>query len=459
MSVFLKRGTTWYAKVKDGRGRWVGIPLQGVTTKTGAKALEGEIAAKFRRQRLGLDPLPSDCTETVGQICSAWLNGYLKGHPSYDTSERYVRNHILSASLGATPLAELTAPAVEQFLKTKDATHKPETINAIRGCISRAINFARRQERWSGPNVLENVPLRYVPPRAPAYLTAEEVPRVLAALGPEWRPLFATAVYTGLRKGELLALQKSDVDLAGRRLVVQRSWERETTKGKRKRVDSVPIAEELVPYLAAALAASRDSSELVFPDEGGRMFPRSVRLQAVLRRALKLAGVVKGFKHVCRKHGCGYEVRASDADPRFCETHKARKLCPKPEVRPLRFHDLRHTTASLLLMAGAPLQSVQQIMRHSDPKLTAVRYGHLSSDYLGAEINRLTFSPRPPAPEGQPARVAVGAEADRFGDTLGDSPSERVIEPGTTGGKVGVIPASYLVGASGVEPPTSTVSR
>jgi integrase len=207
------------------------------------------------------------------------------------------------------------------------------------------------------------------------------------------------------------------------------------------------------------MAVSPASSELLFPTEGGGMFPRSTRLQAVLRRALTVAGVVKGFKHVCRKHGCGYSVRAPDATALFCETQTFRKLCPKLEVRALRFHDLRHTTASLLLMAGAPLQSVQQIMRHSDPKLTAVRYGHLSHDYLGAEINRLSFSPPVEAASAEPARVAAGAEDESFGATLGASPSRRRFKGRDPHSETIAIPGGYLVGASGVEPPTSTVSR
>lgn len=82
---------------------------------------------------------------------------------------------------------------------------------------------------------------------APDYLRFQEVPRVLAALSPRWRRLFATAIFTGLRKGELLALRKSDVDLEARLLSVQRSGERETTKGAH--ADVVPIASELVPFL------------------------------------------------------------------------------------------------------------------------------------------------------------------------------------------------------------------
>ncbi|MGC9985920.1 MAG: hypothetical protein ABSF35_20135 [Polyangia bacterium] len=65
------------------------------------------------------------------------------------------------------------------------------------------------------------------------------------------------------------------------------------------------------------------------------------------------------------------------------------KLWPKAKVRPIRFHDLRHTTASLLMMAGANPASVH--LRHSNVKTTTTVYGHLLPDYLRSEIDRLTF--------------------------------------------------------------------
>jgi integrase len=58
------------------------------------------------------------------------------------------------------------------------------------------------------------------------------------------------------------------------------------------------------------------------------------------------------------------------------------KLWPKPVVRPIRFHDLPHTTATLLLRSGVPLVVVQKVLRHRDPKLTEAVYGHLATDYL-----------------------------------------------------------------------------
>ena len=71
-------------------------------------------------------------------------------------------------------------------------------------------------------------------------------------------------------------------------------------------------------------------------------------------------------------------------------THN-RKLWVKAEVRPIRFHDLRHTTASLLMMSGANPGAVQRVLRHSSPAITMSTYAHLQPDYLRAEVNRLDF--------------------------------------------------------------------
>jgi len=97
--------------------------------------------------------------------------------------------------------------------------------------------------------------------------------------------------------------------------------------------------------------------------------------------------------HVCRKKGCGHAESAQDPELRHCPMH-GMKLWPKAKVRPIRFHDLRHTTASLLMMAGANPASVQKILRHSSVKTTTTVYGHLLPGYLRSEIDRLTFDSR-----------------------------------------------------------------
>lgn len=94
------------------------------------------------------------------------------------------------------------------------------------------------------------------------------------------------------------------------------------------------------------------ASELVFPRPDGSMMAEDVSLENVLRVALARAGMVRGYSHVCRKKASGHVQEATDADLRRCPQDNMR-LWPKAIHRRIRFHDLRHTTASLLLMAGA----------------------------------------------------------------------------------------------------------
>jgi Phage integrase family len=74
------------------------------------------------------------------------------------------------------------------------------------------------------------------------------------------------------------------------------------------------------------------------------------------------------------------------------------KLWPRALPHPLRFHDLRHTTATLLLKAGVPLTTVQRILRHSDPALTTEVYGHLDVEDMCKGLDRLDFTAPEPAP-------------------------------------------------------------
>ena len=92
------------------------------------------------------------------------------------------------------------------------------------------------------------------------------------------------------------------------------------------------------------------------------------------------------------------------------------KLWPHGLVRPIRFHHLRHTTASLLMMAGANPAAVQRIMRHSDPRLTTEVYGHLAPGYLRSEIDRLQLTP--PAPKAPRTSALTASDPDLVTNVL-----------------------------------------
>ena len=116
-----------------------------------------------------------------------------------------------------------------------------------------------------------------------------------------------------------------------------------------------------MPFLVFAAATS--VSDWLFPGEGGGMRPPTWKPEKVLQPALKRAGIVDGYTHVCRRKGCGHEEQHQDAELRDGPVH-GMKLWPKARVRHIRFHDLRHTYGSVLLMFGANLVSVQRLLGH-----------------------------------------------------------------------------------------------
>jgi integrase len=177
-------------------------------------------------------------------------------------------------------------------------------------------------------------------------LTLDEARRVLAALEDprwaEWRPLWRTALLSGLRLGELRGLRTCDVELApedalGGWLRVRQQWTRDagkdvlsTPKGRKTR--DVPITPPLARTLRAHL--TQWQHELVFGDAEGRPFS-DWRCRWALRGLMRELGI---------------EV-----------------------ISP---HELRHSFASFALAAGIPLSYVSWILGHSDTKITHATYGH-----------------------------------------------------------------------------------
>src|SRR2546423_3358706 len=279
MAFVIKRGQRWYVRFRNARGKWV-AKVTEAATRTEAKRIGAELERSSERQRLGLEPLtPLNGGGTLDDLLEWWTSTYLCHAPSYKRSVGTIRKHLIGSDLGRSALTAVTSGAIEAFLQSKAGESSPQTLNHLRGYIGRAFGAAKRAGKWPGPNPVAEVRKRKVPRRVPDYLRADEVPAVLAALLPRWRPLFATALYTGLRRGELLGLRKADVDLKNRLLTVGRSFDRDTTKGGH--ADVIPIAKELVPYLEVAIDAS--PSELVFPAQDGSMMPDTVQLQMVLR--------------------------------------------------------------------------------------------------------------------------------------------------------------------------------
>ena len=394
MGSIIRRGDRFIAQWVDGAGKQRQRTLRAGTERTAEKEgrkLLADLEQLADRQRLGLAPLVTAVDLTVGELVGWWWNRVKARLRSHTVHGFLVKN---LAPLWDVPAVELSTDRFSALLDALERELSPESLNKLRARAHQIFKMAAKQGGpWAGrPNPISDVPRRRVVAKLPTFIAAADVPAVLARLEGQDQQVVATAIYTGCRKGEIGGLRKQDVHLDSGEIWLQRCWDGRTTKDGKPAV--IPIHPDLRPYLEAAIDAS--PSELVFPRADGSMHRRDVGWDDALRRAVAAAGIVDGHVHGCRAHRCGYRERRAAAEPlATCPR------CGKPTTwvravpRHLTFKDLRHTTATLLLKAGVPLATVQRILRHSDPKLTAMIYGHLEVEDMRAGLDRLQFGPRP----------------------------------------------------------------
>jgi len=399
MAYVRKKGERWHVYYADARGRWKSTTTTA-RSKTEAKRLAHEIERKIERQRLGLEALAIDSTITLWELCRWWLANRCRPR-SREMETLRLGKHIQGTALGDLFLGDLKKTAIEDRLREMEAAGSaPASINKVRAQLHTIIHRASQEDPpiWVGPNPVELVESRRVPRRVYPVLTPEEVDPVLAHASKNWRGEIATAVFVALRKGEVLGLRRQDVDLRRRLIHVRRSFDNPTTKTDEEA--TIPLPSPLLPYLKDAM--DRAKGELLFPDAKGRMRTKEADPHKVLRRALGRAGIAEGYEHVCRRCKAGKKApctwRHADRAPRKCPACGF-ALWPVPIVRPIRFHDLRHTTATILLAKGVEMHLVQRVLRHAQVSTTVNLYGHMRVEHVRAALEKI--SPSEPPTGGQ----------------------------------------------------------
>jgi integrase len=332
---------------------------------------------KAEEQRMKAPGSTDTASWSVAELMRWWLTNYSAQTLSHSKTVASVRKHLLTGPLSEIRLRDVTSGPIVEFLQEKSKSLAPQTVNHLRKFLVQAFAAAVEAKRWH-ENPAREAKRRKVPKRkSHNYLRTDEVGLVFAALDARWRSLFLVSVCLGLRRGEALGLLKRHVDLARKEITVERSWENERTKGDHTEV--LPIPDALVPWVKQAMDAS--PSTLVFPGPKGGMMSKSIRLPKMLRGALARAGITTGFEHRCRRHGCDHKETAMDGELRRCPVD-GRKLWPVAQVRKITWHDLRHSTATLLKVAGVHLVDAQQILRHADPRTTQAVYTHVDTEAL-----------------------------------------------------------------------------
>jgi integrase len=253
--------------------------------------------------------------------------------PSEVEAKRSILDVHLIPAFGKRRLDEIGMREVERYKsrKLKDGL-APKTVNNHLTVLRRLLSLAAE---WEFIEAVPTVKWLKAPKPDFDFLEFVEADRLVNAADSEWRVMILTAIRTGLRQGELLALRWQDLDLVAGRLMVRRSkWRGFVGTPKSGRVREVPLSDQLL----VALKGHRHlKGELVFCGPKGEML-RKEQCKCPLRRA-------------CRKAG----------------------------LREVGWHVLRHTFASHLVMRGAPLKAVQELLGHSTIEMT-MRYAHVSPD-------------------------------------------------------------------------------
>jgi integrase len=151
------------------------------TTKTEARRLAADLERQAERARFGLEPLPSESTLTLGQLCTWWLDERCP-EASVAIETQRLGKHVLRTALGALPLRLATTAAIESRLRQMEREGLgPSSLNGLRTTLHTVYTRARKAGLWTGANLTADVERRRVPRKVPAPLRANEVPLLLAA--------------------------------------------------------------------------------------------------------------------------------------------------------------------------------------------------------------------------------------------------------------------------------------
>lgn len=311
---------------------------------------------------------------TVGEYMEKWLQTHAEQNLRPSTYRSYrmqVSNHIIPI-LGAIPLEKLTPMHLQEFYRLmlksgrKDGTGglSARTITYLHRIMHEALKHAAQWQL-----VLRNVADAAVPPRYKkwemAILSREEALALLDQIR-EHRDyhLIFTAIYTGMRKGELLGLKWADVDLGLKVIRVNQQLQHFTGQGYIFTPPKTDKSRRQIPMGAALV----------------EVFKEHKREQA--QNKLMLGQDYHDMDLVfCLSNGNPQDT--SNLNRRF---NRIMQQFGRPEIR---FHDLRHTCATLFMAAGVDAKKVQEILGHESIRTTLDVYGHVLPSMQREAVDRM----------------------------------------------------------------------
>jgi len=371
MATRQKRGQGEGSIYKRNDGRWAAstppvyengkLIRKTVYGKTRSE-VQGKLTDLMHKLKQGI-PLGDD-RQTTGQFLQSWLNEVVKPSvkpKTYQTYSDLVRLH-LGPALGKRPLTKLSPQDVQRFLNSKNESKlSARTVQHLRATLSNALNTALKwglvsrnvAELVDSPKAVRPDIKFMMPKEAKAFLQKAKKDRLGV--------LFTIALSMGLRRGEALGLRWEDVDFDKRIIRVRYALQR--------------INSKLVLTELKTKTSRRDLPMIDLVYNGLKAHrKRQLKEKLALGQYWKDSGLVFTTS------------LGTPISPRNL-VRKYHALLKSAELERRRFHDLRHSCASLLIMQGVPLKTVSDLLGHSGITITANFYAHLAMETWREAMN------------------------------------------------------------------------
>ncbi len=301
-----------------------------------------------------------------GAFADKWLDEYARPRVkqrTYNNYENIINCHLRPAFKGGT-VSKINAGDIRSFLADIAKTRSPKTVNNILVLMKTLFKHAKE---WGHTKINPAADIKKFKEehREMDYLNPSEINLLLNNADEPYRTLFMTAVMTGMRRSEVLALQWGDIDWNSNTIHVRRSLysTKSTLKGGGWQ------------FVAPKSARSK----------------RAIVMSANLKKALEIHKIVSPIN----EHDLVFANK--EGNPISGDNMLKREFHPALEragLRKIRFHDLRHSYTSLLIAQGENAKFIQSQLGHSSIQTTMDRYGHLlpvDNVAVGDKLDSLLF--------------------------------------------------------------------
>jgi len=374
-----KRGNSWQIDYTDPNGKRVRLSFK---TKREAVAEHGKRVSLIAEGRY-LD-IKKDYKTTLRELLSKYAENF-EQQASFQRWKVFCLKNFKDYFGEHTLLANIRYRDVETYRNhlrqkpTRGGDRANATVNREMSCLRHIFTKAVEWEmvetspfdKGGSLQLKENnTRLRF--------LSEDEIDRLLAECPKHVRRIVDCAINTGMRRGEILSLKWSQI----------RNGHIYLTKTKTNEPRQVPINEDLDQLFKEIRKEQQLRSECVFPFRKGE---HALKGEKPVRRRHKpapvpesIGSIITAFKAALRRAG----------------------------IENFRFHDLRHTFASHMIMRGATIKEVQEILGHKNISMT-MRYAHLSQEHKKKAVNRLSglTAPKKPADDVTSQNVTFPAKS------------------------------------------------